>query len=261
MTLSGLTRTLVAAAATTALTVTALTVTSTPGQALGQPDGPDFGAPTIGACSTMTAEQSDAQADRSAVVPCSQRHTAKVAGVAQLPDALDYSSSPMKLYKAMVHRCKPAWNTMLGRTHAVRDTSAYKLVWFFPTKNQREHGARWMSCSVVLRQGPTLAHLPTNKAPLLPSGKLGDRIHRCLLATTSAAITTRCSAPHGWRATGSFVVASKKFPGTKAVNRMARTKCASRTSRRKPYRWTYFTKVNWQVGGDHAVICYTKTTA
>jgi hypothetical protein len=255
MTLSGLTRTLVAVAATTALTVSAA-----PGHALGQPDGPDFGAPTVGACSTMTAKQSDAQADRSTVVPCSQAHTAKVAGVVQLPDALDYSSGTGKLYRAMVDRCKPQWNALLGRTHAVRDSSAYQLVWFIPTKNQRQHGARWMSCSVVLRQGTRLAKLPTNKAPLLPSGKLRDRIHRCLLATTTAAITTRCSAKHGWRATGSFVVASKKFPGAKAVNRTARTKCASRVNPRRAYRWTYWTKVNWQVGGDRAVICYTKTT-
>jgi hypothetical protein len=255
MTLSGLTRILVAASATTALTVTAA-----PGLALGQPDGPDFGAPTVGACSTMTARQSDARADKSTVVPCSQPHTAKVAGVVPLPDSLDYSSSPTKLYRAMVNRCKPTWNSLLGRTHAVRDSSAYQLVWFFPTKHQRQHGARWMSCSVVLRQGSKLAKLPANKKPLLPSGKLGDRIHRCLLKTTSAAITTRCSAPHGWRATGSFVVTSKKFPGVKAVNRMARTKCASRTNPRKAYRWTYWTKIAWQVDGDHAVICYTKTT-
>jgi Septum formation len=255
MTLSGLTRSLAAVATTAALTVLAA-----PGQALGQPDGPDFGAPAVGSCSTMTAQQAAAQVDRSTVVPCSQAHTAKVAGVVQLPGSLDYSSSPAKLYRAMIDRCKPAYNQLLGRTHAVRDSSAYQLVWFFPTKNQRGHGARWMSCSVVLRQGARLAKLPRNKSPLLPGGKLGDGIHRCLLATTSAAITTRCSARHGWRATGSFVMTSKKFPGTKVVNRAARTKCARRTNPRRAYRWTYWTKVSWQVDGDRAVICYTKTT-
>ena len=254
MTLSGLTRTLVAVAAATALTLSAA-----PGHAL-QADGPDYGAPTVGACSMMTPKQADARADKSTVVPCSQAHTAKVAGVVHLPGKLDYSSDPAQLYKAMVNRCKPEWNQLLGRTDAVRDSSAYQLVWFIPTKDQRGHGARWMSCSVVLRSGAELAKLPTNKAPLLPSGTLGDRIHRCLLATTSAAVTTRCSAPHGWRATGSFVIASKTFPGAKAVDRAAKTKCATRTNRNRAFRWTYWTKVNWQVGGDHAVICYSKTT-
>jgi hypothetical protein len=259
MTISGLTRTLVAVAATTALTAT-LAVTAAPTQAL-QTDGPDYGAPTVGACSTMTAKQAGAKADKSTVVPCSQAHTAKVAGVSMLPGKLDYTSDTTQLYKSLVKRCKPMWKAMLGRTDAVRDSSAYDLVWFFPTKTQRQHGARWMSCSVVLRQGAELAKLPTNKTPLLPGGRLKDGIHRCLLATTSASITTRCSARHGWRATGSFVIASEKFPGAKAVNRTAKTKCASRTTRGKAYRWTYWTRINWQVGGDHAVICYSKTTS
>lgn len=255
MTISGLTRTLVAVAA-----ATALTVSTAPSHAQGQPDGPDFGAPTVGACSTMTAKQAAAQADRSTVVPCSQAHAAKVAGVVRLPDGLNYSSKILKLYRVIVDKCRPKANQMLGRTSAVRDSSAYDLVWFTPTKRQRQHGARWMSCSIVLRQAFKLAKLPADKTPLLPSGKLGDGIHRCLLADTSRTITTRCSARHGWRATGSFVIASKSYPGAKAINRKARTKCASRVHLGRAYRWTYWTKIDWQVGGDHAVICYSKTS-
>jgi hypothetical protein len=258
MTISGLTRALVAVVVTTTCT-TALSLSSAPSLA-GAPDGPAFGAPTVGACSTMTPKQADAVADRSTVAPCSQPHTAKVAGVVQLPDGVAYSKTG-QVYRAMVDTCKPKWNRLLGRTHAVRDSSAYQLVWFTPTKTQRQHGARWISCSVVLRQGTKLARLRTDQRPLLPSGKLGDRVHRCLLATTSAAITTRCAAEHGWRATGSFVIASKTYPGAKAVDRTARSKCATRTNQGKAYRWTYWTKVNWQVGGDHAVICYSKTTS
>src|SRR5262245_37414762 len=256
MTISGLARSLCAVAAATALTVSA-----TPSQAQGEPDGPDFGAPTVGACSTMTAKQSAAQADRSTVVPCSQGHSAKVAGVVQLPDTLNYSSNPTKLYKVMVDKCLPKVNAMLGRTDAVRDSSAYDWAWFIPTKTQRQHGARWMSCSTVLRQGSKLAKLPTDKAPMLPSGRLGDGIHRCLLADTTRAITTRCAATHGWRATGSFVMASTSYPGHKAINRKARAKCVRRVQAGKSYRWTYSTKINWQVGGDHAVICYSKTSS
>jgi hypothetical protein len=256
MTISGLTRTLVAGAA-----ATALTVSTAPSHAQGQPDGPDFGAPTVGACSSMTAKQANAKADKSTVVSCSDTHTAKVAGVVALPDQLDYSSDVAKLYRVIVDTCRPKVNKMLGRTDAARDSSAYDLVWFIPTENQRQHGARWLSCSIVLRQAFKLAKLPTNKTPLLPSGKLGDGIHRCLLADTSRTITTRCSARHGWRATGSFVIDSNRYPGAKAVNRKARTKCAHRVLPGKAYRWTYWTRINWQVGGDHAVICYSKTSS
>jgi hypothetical protein len=255
MTLSGLTRSAVAVAATAGLAL------STAPSDARQANGPDFGAPTVGACSTMTADQSDAASDKSTVVPCSQDHTAKVAGVVQLPAKLDYSAGTAALYKVVLKRCRPLWNDLLGRTAAVRDSSAYQLVWFNPTQRQQNHGARWLSCSVVLRQGSTLAKLPTNKSPLLPTGKLGDRIHRCLLATTSAVVTTRCKAKHGWRATGAFVIDSDHYPGAKTINRTARKKCVSRTDRDKAYRWTYWTKLGWQAGGDHAVICYTKTTS
>jgi hypothetical protein len=256
MTLSGLTRTLVAVTA-----VTALTLSTAPAHAQqARAQGPGVGAPTVGACSTMTAKQAAAPADHSSVVPCSDAHTAKVAGVVHLPDRLDYSSDIVKLYRVIAGKCRPKVNTMLGRTDAVRDFSAYDMVWFLPTKTQRQHGARWMSCSIVLRQASKLARLPANKTPLLPTGKLGDGIHRCLLADTSRVITTRCAARHGWRATGAFVIAGEKFPGRKTVNREARNRCASRVLAGRSYRWTYSSKIDWQVGGDHAVICYSKTS-
>jgi hypothetical protein len=252
MTISGPTRSLVAVAA-----ATALTLSIAPPAAHAQADGPDFGAPTVGACSTMTAKQSDAKADKSTVVPCSQGHTAKVAGVVQLPGRLDYSSKLVKLYRVMENKCRPQADAMLGRRYAVRDSSAYQVVWFIPTKNQRQHGARWISCSVVLRQAFRLAKLPTDNVPLLPSGKLGDGIHRCLLAD----VTTRCKARHGWRATGSFVIDSKKYPGFKAVSRKGKRRCASKVQPGKAYRYTWSAKIPWQVGGDHAVICFSKTTS
>jgi hypothetical protein len=255
MTISGLTRTFATLAAATALTVS--TAPSEARQAAA--DGPGYGAPAIGACSTMTATQASARADHSARVPCSQAHTARVAGVVRLPARVSYSSGISTLYRVIADRCRPKLNTMLGRADRARDSSAYDLVWFLPSKAQRRHGARWLSCSVVLRQASTLAKLPTNRTPMLPSGRLRDGIRRCMLADISRIVTTRCSAGHGWRATGSFVVARNHYPGATALNRKARAKCAGRVAAGKPYRWTYSSKIDWQVSGDHAVICYSKT--
>jgi hypothetical protein len=238
----------------------ALTVSVAPSQAMrATADGPGYGAPTVGACSTMTATQAAARADHSTRVPCSRTHTARVAGVVSLPARLSYSSGIQKLYRVIADRCRPKLNAVLGRTDRARDSTAYDLVWFLPTKAERRHGARWLSCSVVLRQGSRLAALPTNRTPMLPSGRLRDGIRRCLLEDTSQIITTRCSATHGWRATGSFTVARQHYPGAKVLNRKARTKCAGRVQAHKPYRWTYSTKIDWQVSGDHAVICYSQT--
>jgi len=257
MTIRRLNRTLVAVTAATGLAFSAA-----PARAqMARADGPAFGAPKVGTCTTMTATQAEAAADRSTVVPCSDAHTAKVAGVVRLPDRLDYSSAMLELYRVVAKKCRPQVNAMLGRSDKVRDSSAYDMVWFFPTRTQRAHGARWMSCSIVLRQAYGLAELPTDRTPLLPTGKLGDGIHRCLLADTSRVVTTRCAARHGWRATGAFVIASATFPGARPVNRKARHRCATRVLAGRSYRWTYASKVDWQLSGDHAVICYSKTSS
>lgn len=255
MSISGLTRTCAALGA-----VIALTVSAAPSQARrATADGPGYGAPAVGACSTMTAAQATARVDHSTTVPCSQAHTARVAGVVRLPKGLRYSSTVTKLYRVVAERCRPQANAVLGRTDRARDSTAYDLVWFLPSRAERRHGARWLSCSVVLRQASALAKLPTNRTPMLPGGRLGDGIRRCLLADTSHIITTRCSATHGWRATGSFTVARKHYPGAKVLNRKARTTCADRVSPHQAYRWTYSTRIDWQVSGDHAVICYSHT--
>src|SRR3954451_4030435 len=171
---SGLTRILAVAVAATALTLGV-----TPAQSLAT-DGPTFGAPTVGTCSVMTAKQTGLQTDKSTVVPCTDKHTAKVAGVVRLPAKIGYGDSFNTLYRVVADRCLPKVNDLLGRTNRVRDSSAYLPIWFVPTKKQRRHGARWISCSVILAHATKLAPMPTDKAPLLPSGKLGNQVARCL---------------------------------------------------------------------------------
>ena len=250
---SRLTRITIVAAAAAALTLGAL-----PAQALGpSADGPTYGAPAVGTCSVMTLKQSGKETDRSTAVPCTETHTAKVAGVVQLPDSVTYSDGFNTLYRVVANRCLPKLNAMLGRTNPVRDSSAYILVWFEPTKTQRQHGARWLSCSVVLAHATKLAPLPTDNVPLLPDGPLGNGIARCLRTIDGTLHYTQCRARHGWRATGTFTV-SGKYPGAKVLNRKATRKCVSRIHSRT-YRWLYRDKITWNVGNDHVVVCYTKT--
>jgi hypothetical protein len=152
--------------------------------------------------------------------------------------------------------CAPKVGAMLGRDLRTRDSSAYDYVWFIPTKAQRSHGARWMSCSVTLSRAGAPGHLPTTTTPFLPDGALPDAVARCL---TRSVRTTPCSTTHLWRATGTFRVAGP-YPGTKTLNRKATTKCRSRVQAGKAYRWTYRDKITWNTGHDHLVVCYSRTT-
>jgi hypothetical protein len=254
MTISVTTR---ASAAAAALTLTALATTG-PAQAGEQhrATGPFHGAPKVGTCSIMIAKQGTAAVDRSTAVACTEAHTAQVAGVVKLPARLDWSTaSTTALFRVVAGTCAPKVQALLGRTTAVGDSSAYSYVWFSPTKAQRAHGARWLSCSVVLRRATSLAHLPTSTSPFLPKGKLPGNVARCL---TRTAMSTPCRSAHLWRATGTFTVAGK-YPGAKALNKKATRSCLSRVHS-PAYRWTYKDKITWNVGSDHVVVCYSNTT-
>jgi len=247
-----------ALAVAAALTLTALGAVAPSYAGTQQRAGAMTGAPTIGTCSTMTAQQAAAHSDHSTVVDCSQSHTAQVAGVVRLPKGLQWSEASIaRLFHVVVAGCLPQVHATLGRNNATRDSSAYDYVWFEPTRAQRDAGARWLSCSVTRPKAATLAALPTSTVPFLPDGTLPDTVARCL---TREGYNTPCSAGHLWRATGTFTV-SGTFPGPKALTKKAIARCASRVRAGKPYAWTYRDKVTWNVGGDHVVVCYSKTRA
>lgn len=254
MTISGTARAMAAAAA---LTLTALATTS-PAHAGAQNRATDplVGAPAVGTCKALTPKGSNAAVDHSAAVSCTKTHTAEVVGVVKLPTTMSWSSaSAADLFRVVARKCAPKVDTALGRSAAVRDSSAYSYVWFAPTKGQQAKGARWLSCSVILHRAASLAPLPTSTSPFLPSGALGDGIARCL---TRSALTTACKSGHLWRATGTFKVTGK-YPGAKALNKKATRACVSRVHS-PAFRWTYKDKTTWNVHGDHVVVCYSKTT-
>ncbi|HEY3528732.1 MAG TPA: septum formation family protein [Nocardioides sp.] len=242
-------------AAAAALTLTALATAGT-AYAAEQRAGELAGGPAVGACSTMTAEQAAAAIDRSTAVPCSEKHTAQVAGVVQLPSGMQWSgASRADLFRVVAGRCLPEVAATLGRDTRTRDSSAYDYVWFEPSKRERSQGARWLSCSVIRPKAALLITLPTSRTPFLASGTLRDGLARCM---TKAGDRTPCSAGHLWRATGTFVV-SGRYPGPKALNRTATNRCRTRVAAGKPYRWTYGDKVTWNVAHDHVVVCFSKT--
>ena len=221
MRISGVTRTLVALAATATLTMTSPANAGQRGVAA----DPLVGAPTVGTCSTMTAAQTSAKTDASTVVPCTDPHTARVAGVVQLPASMDWgSASAMDLYKVIAKRCTPKVWTLMGRTPALRDMTAYSSYWFEPTKALKSQGARWLSCSIALAHGNTLADLPTDRTPMLPSGRLHDGIARCL--TKSFHLTT-CTAKHAWRASGFFTLHVANRPARKSLDKTAVRRCVA----------------------------------
>lgn len=254
MKLSGVTPTTLAVA----LAAAALLATA-PAQA-GQTGGALTGAPAVGTCSTLTAQQAGDQTDASTVVPCKQAHTAYVAGVVKVPASVDISTATSKrLYRVIATKCASKVLKTLGPASWSRvDNTAYDLVWFEPTADDLAAGARWLSCSIVLEHGTKLAPLPKRKPPFVPHGKHADSIARCL---TKRVLNTPCDGSHAWRATGTFTLSVAKRPSATSLNKTAARKCLPFVDRHKTYRFTYKDPVTWAASEDHTVVCYTKTSS
>lgn len=215
---------------------------------------PLTGAPSVGECHKLTLKGLYRASDHSKQVRCSREHTSRVVKVLQLPDGVTWGASDAKLSRIATRKCRPSWEKTLGGTYRSRDMTSYSSAWFMPTAAQRDRGARWFSCHLILWGGGTsLAPLPTDKVPATGSLPHPDNIAACL---TKSARTT-CLRKHTWRATGTFVVDKRKFPGDRALRRAAIRRCPAQVST-DSFRWTYRSSILWAMG-DHVVVCFSKT--
>ncbi|WP_194289063.1 MULTISPECIES: septum formation family protein [unclassified Nocardioides] len=210
--------------------------------------------PVVGECRTLTVAEAAAASSTSAPVDCSQRHNARTIKVGTLPDALDWDDDLVKLGAAVARRCDPAHDRALGRTHRVRAGAAYRWVWFIPTKTQREAGARWYRCDLVLSGGTTYLPLPTTASPALPKGRLPDSIASC---TTARGVLTTCARTHAWRVTGTFVHRARTIPSDKKLRIAAIRRCPSLTTT-DSFSYARPSALDWKLG-NRVITCSSKT--
>jgi Septum formation len=216
------------------------------------------GKPTVGQCRTITAAEAAARTNTTRPSGCTKAHDDRVIAVPDLPAGVSWTDlSDKQILKQGIKACTPVLRTVLGQDDKVRDRSAYDFVFFQPTAKQIAAGARWLRCDLVLRHGKTLADLPTDKTPALSGLPLNNHVARCLKGPSH--ITTTCSSKHSYRATGSFTVPSRSFPGRTALVDAGRAKCPSRVHSRS-YLFTWKPKPIWNLVHDRTVVCFTKTS-
>ena len=239
-----------------ASTIVALTATLTlaPSATAGaEADGPHYQEPTVGQCRNYTYDAMVKESNSTPVTACSNNHTALVIAVPQLPAALNWSSSFEQLLQATLNTCVPALAQKLGRTAVLRNLAAYNLSFFFPTQTQKDHGARWVRCDLILSGGQALQRLPMDSTPVLPAAPLPKSVAACLVGTNH--LYTVCSKTHQYHATGAIVL-SGGYPGTASLNRTARQKCPAKVSTPGNYYYTFSSKESWKAG-DKAITCFS----
>jgi hypothetical protein len=239
--------TIVALSATLTLAPSATAVT--------EANGPHYQQPKVGECRDYGYAAMLKVSNSTPVTACSNKHTAVVLATPQLPASLNYSVSSDAVYQVVENACFPAFAKKLGRTQRLRHLSAYSFAFYFPTQTQRDHGARWIRCDLILSAGTTLQRLPKNSAPVLPAAPLPNAVAACLAG--SDYVATVCAKTHQYRATG-VIVLSGAYPGNASLERLARQKCPAKVSTSN-FHMSWSSKPAWKAGNKY-ITCWSHSS-
>ncbi len=253
MTLSGRTRTLAAVGAALALTLTA------PAYASGATSSKLAASPTIGECRSLTPDEAGAESDPSAPVDCATAHNSRVIAVPNLPKGVTYADLDTKaaVDRTAAKLCYPAFRAAVGQNDRVRSRTAYAYLFFVPTAQERTAGARWLRCDLALQHGAKLGNLPTDRVPALKSSTVPTNVKRCLAGTHH--LVTTCAAAHGYRATGSFTVDVKPFPGRQRIVQIGRNRCPALVSTDHDFRFSWMPRYIYDATHDHTIVCFSRS--
>jgi Septum formation len=212
--------------------------------------------PAVGECRALTIEQWLASVDTSDPIDCATPHTGRVIATGILPDRVAYNLKQQSFYVEIAKICYPALVDALGSSEHAREMTTYQYAFWIPTVGERNHGARWIRCDVVLINNASLAKLPTDTVPML-STPIPDSVARCLKAKTF--YWTTCNKTHAFRATGTFIFRHDGYPTFRQFQRAAQRKCPSRVTSSQ-WRFGYIGETAWEIG-RRRMLCYTKTTS
>jgi hypothetical protein len=212
--------------------------------------GPGYHRPKVGECHNYDVSGSLANSEDSDPVPCKRKHKAVTVAVLRVPKRVGLAD-PDRTFAALGSRCYKAFNSKLGGNTRERAMTAYALVWFMPTEAERDQGARWIRCDLILNGGTKLQAVPKR---LLPQ-PLKDSVRLCLLINNGSLLGTVCSRKHGYRAAG-VVMLGGRYPGFDKFQDIADKRCPRITGKNSYFY--YPGKEAWQAG-DKRITCLKRS--
>jgi hypothetical protein len=212
---------------------------------------PGNGAPKVGECHKMTAEQSIASVSTSRSVGCSAPHTSVVAYIGYLRIPIT-PKTPLKQRQVLGAKlCEPAYRRIVGGTVADRATSILTWTLFTPGQDQLERGARWIRCDVVARSGARLIRLPA-ATPLLTHG-VPVQLRVC---QSVAGTDVSCAQPHAFKVAAVYRLVGPTYPNIARYTAAARARCKQLTGAEGGF-WQPPSRVGWS-SGDHFIRCLVR---
>ncbi len=208
--------------------------------------------PPVGSCHDLTYAEAYKRSDPKAPVDCTEPHTTVTVKVVQLDAPMDLSAIPTSAFVG----CYRATRLALGDRPEAQAMSSYETWFFIPTKAEREAGAAWLRCDLVLRGGTHVEPLPTDGTPFLTGLPLDRDIARCLVEDGDLMINTVCRRRHVLKAEVALKNRGSDYPGSKEIEASTAKKCSKRLGQQLGwYHWP--TRTGWRAGYPYSV-CHKK---
>lgn len=206
-------------------------------------------------------------------VSCKAIHTAQTYLVGTLPKKLT-NNSPVDstaVADAVTQRCDEAFPEHVGGDDDTRTLARVYPIWFVPTEDEMELGARWFRCDVTaVKGGGAPAQLPRKSKDMLAADDALDRWGTCAPAGASRpeAKATLCSQEHGLRAISVVDLGGDDdpWPGSESLESQG-SECESavrdyldNSAGALTFQWSYPAKQQWKDGRRYG-LCWSDTGA
>ena len=227
--------------------------------------------PATGLCRMLTPAQVARPSNDGSPIACSEPHDSETFAVGSLPDRFakaDYDDPALDTWAYAA--CSHAFPAHLGTDESTAMRSVLTWIWFRPSQQAWDAGARWYRCDVL--GGSADQHqyvdLPTTTKGLL-RGRGDDHWMACAKGKSVASGTTvPCTMPHDWRAATTIKLGemSEKYPGDKVAKAKTKAYCAESIDAwlgypaSYDYGYTWFGEREWKAGNRRSV-CWAGTSA
>jgi len=231
-------------------------------------DSDSTATPRVGACRDLTASDLNQQTNASAVVACTEPHTAVTFASGRLPASTGKSYADARHGRYVFTACQKAFADFIGADESLALRVRLSWSWFRPSERGWADGARWYRCDLV--GGPIgaarLADLPADAHDLLEDGN-ADTWLACVDGRTVAhGARVPCTDKHTWRAVTTIKLGAPDdpYPGDEVAEARTRSYCQEsvRSWLRYPadyeYGYTWFKKDRWDEGNRRS-ICWART--
>lgn len=179
--------------------------------------------PDEGACHLLRPDDAASPTSEREPVPCRARHTAVTFHVGRLDLRVggrerDVDSGVVR--RRVADACAARLPRHVGGGAEALRLSMLTSVWFTPTSEEVDAGARWFRCDVVgLAGGGRLLPLPRDTSGLLGSTAGRGRFGMCGTAEPGSKGFARvpCQARHSWLAVAAVGLAGRDYPTAERV--------------------------------------------